>query len=293
MNIVKKITAYMRPDTTQKTYLGVNSLELDLNVLNFSDGTVRVSIENIDDICNHRYLNVECYVENLQDLMICAQIKEIVQRKVTSVTSSLAITSPIYSRYDRVMLEKGNDCFAAKVFSNFVSACKFDIVSYVDCHSEVLVNLTPHSFDISQLDCLKTLVRVDDYNTIAPDKGALKKNKTPSLVFDKKRDLETGKILGIELVESNTVDFSKEFLVVDDLCEGGGTFLGLHKEFNAVYPNSKINLYVTHGLFTNNAIDKLLSVYSKIFVYIMKKDVYDSFTESNKERLVVNYLVTE
>ena len=293
MNIVKKIFAEVTPDTQQRTYLAAKEVELNIDVLKFKDGTIRVSILNTEQINNHRFLKVKAYVENLDDIIICAQIKDIVSRLKPELSTMLQITSPIYSRYDRVMLGDKNDSFAAKVFSNFVDACYFDFVGYVDCHSNVLRDLTNNGYDIEQQTCYDEVLDVKQFNTIAPDKGALKKCKVANLVFDKKRDLATGKILGIELISSSYVDLSKEFLVVDDLCEGGGTFLGLAEGFNLQYPNSKINLYVTHGLFTNNAIDKLLDKYSKIYVYIMKKSVYDSISEVNKQRVVVNTLITD
>lgn len=291
MIYIKKIHAVVSPDTQQRTYFGTKDLELDIDVLKFKDGSIRVCVNNLKDVKYHNYLKVGAYIENMDDLMICSQINEIFNREFPSISTILVVNSPIYSRYDRVMLDNRSDSFGAKVFANFVNSCGFGIVKYFDCHSEVLVDLTTKAHSDDQLWCLEETLDASKYNTIAPDKGAVKKNKNPSLIFDKKRELSTGKILGIELVKTIQVDLNKDFLVVDDLCEGGGTFLGLVSDFEKHYPDSKINLYVTHGLFTNNAIPKLLEHYSKIFVYIMKQDVYDSLNKQEKEKLVVKYLV--
>lgn len=291
MELVKKFEAVVTPDTAQRVYCSVTEEVLTLDLLKFKDGTIRVSCLNLDKLNNQRYLKVVAYVESLDDLMVCAQILDIVKRNITTIISTLSITSPIYSRYDRIMLDDKSDSFAAKAFSSFVDSCGYDIVEYVDCHSNVLVELTRNSFDREQKFCVSSVLDTDMYNIVAPDKGAIKKNPKANLVFDKKRELSTGKILGIELINENEVDTCKEFLVVDDLCEGGGTFLGLITGFEKHFPTSKINLYVTHGLFTNNAIEKLLVKYSKIFVYIMKKDVYDQLTTEQQHNLVVKYLV--
>lgn len=288
---IKKIRAIVSPDTQQRTYLNSVDVELGIDVLTFKDGSIRVCIKNLNEVKDHSYLKVGAYLENMDDLMVCSQINEIFKREFPKISTVLVVLSPIYSRYDRVMLDDHSDSFGAKVFANFVNSCGFNIVKYFDCHSDVLTDLTTRAHSENQSYCVRETVGDVSYNTIAPDKGALKKNKQPNLVFDKKRELSTGKILGIELIESNNVDLTKEFLVVDDLCEGGGTFLGLVEDFEKYYPNSKTNLYVTHGLFTNNAIPRLLEKYSKIYVYIMRKDTYDSLTEEQKQQLVVKYLV--
>jgi ribose-phosphate pyrophosphokinase len=81
-------------------------------------------------------------------------------------------------------------------------------------------------------------------------------------------------------------------LVIDDICEGGRTFIELAKLFKEVKgKETQINLYVTHGIFSNNAVEKLLDFYSKIYVNFMKESDYDKLTDSQQDNVFVNTLI--
>jgi ribose-phosphate pyrophosphokinase len=68
-------------------------------------------------------------------------------------------------------------------------------------------------------------------------------------IADKKRDFDTGKILGIEMTEP--LPKTGRYLVVDDICDGGGTFMGLANAIDL--PKDQLGLWVTHGIFSGNA----------------------------------------
>lgn len=91
-----------------------------------------------------------------------------------------------------------------------------------------------------------------DY-VIAPDEGATERAQSvadvlgvPVVQFKKKRDFDTGKILGFEAPID--IDLGAKFLVVDDICDGGGTFLGLVED--AGLTRGFVDLYVSHGVFS-------------------------------------------
>lgn len=104
-----------------------------------------------------------------------------------------------------------------------------------------------------------------DY-VIAPDEGATERAQSvadvlgvPVVQFKKKRDFDTGKILGIEPV--GKLDLGAKYLVVDDICDGGGTFLGL-AESSGLLPR-EVDLYVSHGVFSKG-IKELEKRFGKI-----------------------------
>lgn len=113
--------------------------------------------------------------------------------------------------------------------------------------------------------CFKTIIEIDrivnkkDDVIVFPDKGAKDryikfvsdKKKINYIEFEKKRDFDTGKIISIDLTEESELFLNKNkdikrFFVIDDLCARGGTFIGIAKKIKAMYPNSEINLVVTH-----------------------------------------------
>ena len=283
-----KITVEVSPDTLGVAYMYIKKKTIRFDTLTFKDGSIRVVIDDTD-LSNYRYYKITAYLESMDDLMIVAQLKDVLDRLGEFVFKSLHITSPIYSRYDRVMLENKSDGFGSLVYANFINSLKFDNVILVDCHSEVLLSQVSNSLEITQAQTILGLF--EGIPTIAPDKGALKKNPEASLVFNKVRDASTGKILGVEMLTTDLKEVDS-FVVIDDLCEGGGTFLGVAQEFYEHYSKDvKLNLSVTHGLFTNNALPKLLEVFDNIYVYIMKEDVYNSQPEGIKNKLFPQILV--
>lgn len=302
----QKYKAVLRPDTLQSTYLGLDEEELEIKVLKFNDGSVRVSIPGINPGLDHRYCVIEVFVNTLDDLSVVGQIKDIVDRHSKAPKDfTLRISSTAYSRYDRVMLEDASDAFGAQVFANFVNALNFNCVYLMDNHSEVLTSLIKNCRNINQDKLVKLTLdenqfNVDDYLLIAPDKGALKKLKNPTLIFDKTRDVATGQITGMYLADDSKYFLRQgynatveKFLVVDDICEGGRTFIQVAKEFKKyqLYANKELNLYVTHGIFSNNAIPKLLEYYNNIFVFGMKLEDYENLTSEQKRRVYIYKLM--
>lgn len=101
---------------------------------------------------------------------------------------------------------------------------------------------------------------------VYPDKGASSRYPQLSAKYkwaaaDKLRDQLTGEINGIKI---DSVTMGSRILVVDDLCDGGRTFIELAKVLKEQYP-AEMMLYVSHGIFSKG-IDCLFHAgYSKVF----------------------------
>lgn len=95
---------------------------------------------------------------------------------------------------------------------------------------------------------------------IAPDKGARDRAAraarimgVPVYTAGKTRDFETGRLTGFHM-EDELPDHGK-FLIVDDICDGGGTFVGLADAISTSNPDVKLDLWVTHGIFSKGLDD--------------------------------------
>ncbi len=105
-----------------------------------------------------------------------------------------------------------------------------------------------------------------DYAVIVPDKGARTRssiraeihNNTVMFYCSKVRT-PTGvtTILPQSLVDSINAGLQK-FVIYDDICDGGATFIGIAAEVRKVAPKANIILCVTHGLFTKG-VEHLLT----------------------------------
>jgi ribose-phosphate pyrophosphokinase len=104
---------------------------------------------------------------------------------------------------------------------------------------------------------------------VAPDKGATAKVAALANLLqhrwiqgDKVRDPKTGALSGFSVDDDGKSIEGCHLVVVDDICDGGGTFIGLGEELNKLKPKS-MDLYVTHGIFSKG-YDKLLEIYTTI-----------------------------
>lgn len=123
------------------------------------------------------------------------------------------------------------------------------------------------------------------YVRVFPDKGSLlreKYNEAYAIVFNKVRDTDSGKIIGVDckydssiFVEDRGMNLSggvTDLWICDDICDGGRTFLEIAKVLKEKVSDKftkrskPMYLYVTHGLFTNeDNLKKLSELYTKIF----------------------------
>ncbi|UVG35226.1 phosphoribosyl pyrophosphate transferase [Microbacterium phage Cece] len=88
---------------------------------------------------------------------------------------------------------------------------------------------------------------------IAPDKGAHERASRAAHVMGvpvyqagKTRDFNTGKLSGFHMEDELPAE--GKLLIVDDLCDGGGTFIGLAEATGL--PKERLDLWVTHGVFS-------------------------------------------
>ncbi len=303
MKIVNKFSIELMPICNQFEIIGLAAETLNVDILKFNDGSIRVTIPALN---NNRYIKhglceISAYVESLDDLMVIAQIKDIIERKsLGQVLFNLELLGTAYTRYDRVMFEDKIDGFGAKVFADFVNSIGFNSVTLYDPHSEVISYLIKNTTVVKQQHLLNHLISNEKFGIICPDKGAKKKvdsTNMPTVYCDKSRNPETGKINGIIVssISVGKIDRYDKLIVVDDICEGGGTFLGLADSLTMYdcFSEKEICLYVTHGIFSNNAIEKLLEKYSKIYVYFLKESVYNSLTEQQRLNVVYSTLIRD
>ena len=210
------------------------------------------------------------------ELIICANqaLKEIGVKSV-----KLYIPYCIGGRSDRKFQEGGIN-YIKTVIAPIINSQNFDEVRVMDPHSDVLEacinNFVKYSnynlIDIS----LKDIYNGDIYNKdkvclVSPDAGAYKKIFDVAKMFkiksiitaSKVRDLDTGKILRTEVpsIESHT---DMKYVIVDDICDGGRTFIELAKVIKEQKPDAEIYLIVTHGIFSAG-FGELNNYFNKIF----------------------------
>jgi ribose-phosphate pyrophosphokinase len=181
-----------------------------------------------------------------------------------------------YGRADRRFTE--GDCHGLEVFGNIVASMAPRTVVSFDTHSAVAHLKMPNFEDVSPLPLIQTAaVRFSevergsvDINILYPDEGASKRYSLPAEVTGnvasvrlhffhatKVRNAASGRLERFDVPEMPV----RPTLIVDDICDGGGTFIGIAKELG---PAWKLGLYVSHGIFSRG-IPILTSYFSKIY----------------------------
>lgn len=151
----------------------------------------------------------------------------------------------------------------AKVYADIVNSFNLDEVVIFDPHSPVIVDLINNVRVVDSTRVIRStiagraLTAADKgyVGVIAPDKGAAERTRQvahalhlPMFQATKTRNPDTGKLSNFEVEELPT---EGRLLVVDDICDGGGTFRGLAAASGI--SRERLDLWVSHGVFSGHA----------------------------------------
>ena len=192
--------------------------------------------------------------EQEHELIRLAQLKKLLDVECPQAGISLDITYLPYARQDKEI--SNTTTFALHVFADILNSLHFYDIEICDPHSEVALNLIKRSRAVYPTEKLEKVINLTEINVFCyPDKGAVKKYsglykssliKFPFIYGEKVRDQLTGYITSYELFGNPS---GKNVLIVDDLCDGGATFIILAKELIA-RGAAEVNLFITHGIFS-------------------------------------------
>lgn len=215
---------------------------------------------------NETSINITANIKSSSDLMELILTKAFIDNfnKFKKQTKLLLPYVP-YMRSDRAMVP-GRSIGGLKAIAPLINNLKFDSVQVIDPHSDVVEALITNVQVIKQDQALNSFVQTysdvfkDIDFIVSPDQGAMKKIDQCSKVLSKPyieafkvREINTNKILKTSVMATDEVlaDLKgKSVLIIDDIIEGGRTFLALAKMLKENYQVKEVNLYTTHGLFT-------------------------------------------
>jgi len=165
-----------------------------------------------------------------------------------------------YARQDKFI--HNNECFALRTFGNLLNSLELNRVSSFDAHSAVAGRVIKNFYSVSADTLIGQIVK--DYDAIIyPDAGAVTRYSNHGKPYDcgeKVRDQFSGRITSYKLVNQGFPAGTK-VLVVDDICDGGATFVLLGEELKKLGVNA--SLYVSHGIFSKGT-GELRKYYSDI-----------------------------
>ena len=228
------------------------------------------------------------------ELIICANqaLIELGNVNLLFKLKEISLYVPYFlgARSDRKFL-KGQSNYLKTVICPIINSQNFSRVTVLDPHSDVLEACLNNFQKISSVNFSKEVIKeLDDITLVSPDAGALKKIYDVALavecndviVANKLRDLKTGKIIRTDVPGLNSdISFtgevrSKNFVICDDICDGGRTFIEIAKAIRNIRSkeifNDNIYLVVTHGIFSAG-FEELEKWFTGIYTTNSVKDI--------------------
>lgn len=162
------------------------------------------------------------------------------------------------ARMDRRM--SASEPFTLEVVARIINGAGFHKVRILDPHSPIACQLL-NAQAVLPTGVVDTFLNQYDSReavVIIPDKGAASRVHDLLVVCGKSlfhwrqahklRDPATGALSGFGVDDASFVK-GKICLIIDDICDGGGTFTGLAEVLHGAGAK-QVDLYVTHGIFS-------------------------------------------
>lgn len=238
---------------------------IPVNITIFPDKTSQVwKVEGIK-----RFNFVTWEFEHEGEFMHLAQLKDLLDAELTE--NFLTVNYLPYARQDKPL--SNSTAFALFTFSKLLNSLRFDRVSMFDVHSYKATALIKNSHNELPVTQVSALYSEYKWNLCFPDKGASERyplgNYTP-LILEKTRDQLTGALT----MNSLTQKLNGGYLIVDDICDGGGTFILAANELYKAGA-SDVYLYVSHGIFSKGT--QVLRDAGIKRIFTLKGEVYETY----------------
>jgi ribose-phosphate pyrophosphokinase len=264
--------------------------QIKYKISQFPDGQQTVDLTDWNDLLRYEdAVKINSRLNTFKDLelIICATaaVRNIKPNR------EIALYVPYFmgARSDRKFVDGGVN-YLKQVICPIINSLNFVTVITLDPHSDVLEACLNnyHKHDNHRL-VKDALSKIDNKNgaqdricLVSPDAGAYKKIFDVAKKFgieniitaNKVRDMKTGKILRTEIPVLNQHD-QIQYVIIDDICDGGRTFIELAKAIKDGRPTAKVYLVVTHGIFSAG-FKELNQYFERIYTTNSYRDIADN-----------------
>ena len=247
--------------------------QIKYKISQFPDGQQTVDLIDWNDLLRYEdAVKINSRLNTFKDLelIICATAAV----RNIKPTREIALYVPYFigARSDRKFLDGGVN-YLKQVICPIINSLNFVTVVVLDPHSDVLEACLNNYEKVNNHTLVKySLSKIDNKNgaqdricLVSPDAGAYKKIFDVAKKFGieniitatKVRDMRSGNILRTEIPtlgrsigDPNSANDDMKYVIIDDICDGGRTFIELAKAIKVTNPSVKVYLVVTHGIFS-------------------------------------------
>lgn len=229
----------------------------------YPDGQPNIKLKT--EIDRKDGVNIACRIRNPSELFDLLMVADIINRQ--SYVNELAILYLMAGRTDRVL--SFDQPFTLKIVADMINTVKAKTVVIVEPHSERTIDLISNSE--GRYPNVSNMKMKHGYSIATPDEGAAGRyGCKPYIECSKERNPETGKLSNFKVDKTGYFTAGSPILLCDDLCDGGGTFLGIHEKLKELNPG-EIELMVTHAI-QEEGIRKVAKIYDKVRITNSYKD---------------------
>jgi ribose-phosphate pyrophosphokinase len=261
-------------------FIPIPQPEIEFTMMQFKGGEMHIKLNNNIDYADVERVVITNRFRNGDDIMKVLIAKDALQRKGVK-NFDLVMPYIPYARQDRQCVD--GESFTLKVFTDLINAANFDKIYVIDAHSDVAPALLNNSVNLSNEPYVQLAyyaIGIPEVILVSPDSGA---NKKVNKLFDnlkvfervvkcdKRRNMATGELSFFEVFSDDLG--GKPCLIVDDICDGGRTFVGIAEELKKKNAGD-IYLYVTHGIFSYGT-EELARNFKKVFTTNSFRDITD------------------
>lgn len=239
-----------------KSKLFIDGTPVD-DVLQFPGGEMHLRLDRSLLVNRHSPV-IRAHICDAEGVMSLALLIDALRDFTPAALPTLELLYFPYARQDRVALP--GEPLSVRAFARLINALGFRKVRVLDPHRDMVKRWV----DVLSIIPQETLEWEwpDNPVIVIPDKGAEARCKEagqtlrfPNYIqMHKVRDPKDGKLSGFEVVSADIAPAASsmtDFIIIDDICYGGGTFLGVADALkNKGFCPRSFTLRVTHGIFS-------------------------------------------
>ena len=233
--------------------VSINEEEIPVARLIFPDGQPHVELSHVP---NGETVYIRVAIRTPNELMDLLLVNNVLVARSNRV--SVRITYLMGARMDRPINMFQPNTF--KVVCEQLMAARFPSIDVIDVHNvRALHEYLPHARNILPDFQISTMLRgykTTDTLLIYPDAGAVTRASIIKHGFHtvqcvKTRDPNNGKLSNFAVDKDTAWNIrGKRCIIIDDICDGGATFIGLSKLLREEHGAKSVDLFVTHGIFS-------------------------------------------
>lgn len=273
--------------------------DINYTISKFPDGQQNLTIDKDSVLFYWQAKVIEKHMQSSvrapEDVEICTRLNnfldlEILICAVKSLRNigieRISLYAPYFmgARSDR-LFEAGGNNYLKDVVCPIINSLSFYKVTVIDPHSDVLEACLNNFQKVSNLELVKWATRemfgvISEKGPdskypcllVSPDAGAVKKiHKVAEqigyygdvVICSKERDTQ-GKLNKVSIFYPTHKYEGQDFVIIDDICDGGATFINIARKLremmdirkaNQQITPGKIYLIVTHGIFSKGFFD--------------------------------------